>query len=97
MIAALFMRMSTFSTLALMFAAVARTEAWLLRSSGISLVVTSGLEDLMASMSGWILWRERPARMIRAGDPSAKDNAVSTPIPPVLGPVMRTAFFVSKY
>ena len=62
----------------------------------MNLVLTAELIALMRSMTGWILPNERPARAISAGDPAARQVAVSAPIPPSLGPVMRTEFLLAQ-
>ena len=62
----------------------------------MNLVLTSGLMALMRSMTGWILPEERPARTSSSGDPAAREVAVSAPIPPSLGPVIRTEFLLAQ-
>lgn len=96
MMAALLIKISIFSMLALMFAALSRIEAWLPRSRGMNLVATAGRDDLISSMTGWILESDRPARMISVGDAAAKEMAVSAPSPPWLGPVIRTRWRVGR-
>ncbi len=59
-------------------------------------VSTSGYAALIRSMTGWILGSERPARRIHVGDPAARENAVSAPMPPSLGPVIRTMMHISS-
>ena len=95
-IAALLINTSIFSTLSLMLVAASRTETRLLRSRLMNLVLTSGLIALMRSMTGWILPKERPARTSSSGDPAAREVAVSAPIPPSLGPVIRTEFLSAQ-
>ena len=94
--AALLINTSIFSTLALMLAAASRTEARLLRSRLMNLVLTAGLIALMRSMTGWILPNERPARTINVGDPAARHVAVSAPIPRSLGPVITTECLLAQ-
>lgn len=44
---------------------------------------------LIPEMVGWILAMSRPRRMSVDGEPAARDRAVSAPMPPWEGPVMR--------
>lgn len=45
---------------------------------------------MMVEMVGWTLGRERPRRMRWEGWLWAREMAVSAPMLPLLGPVMRT-------
>lgn len=75
-----------------MRAAARRTEARESRSMGMCFVVVEGEMVWMVLMVGWILGRERPRRRIVEGEPWAREIAVSAPIPPSLGPVIRNVF-----
>lgn len=48
-----------------------------------------GEMDWMVLMVGWVFDKERPRRRIVEGWPCAREMAVSAPMPPSLGPVMR--------
>lgn len=66
------------------------------RSRGMNLTVVEGERDWMVSIVGWIRERERPRRMSWDGLLWARVMAVSAPMPPLLGPVMRTFGCVSE-
>lgn len=91
MIAALLITTSIFgiSASSRMDFAAARTlereSSWMEKN----FVLMLGLMAWMVSIVGWILGRERPRRRIVEGEPRASEMAVSAPIPPWLGPVMR--------
>jgi hypothetical protein len=53
--------------------------------------LTDGFNRRSSAARGSILERLRPAKMIRAGEaPSQRSEAILAPMPPGLGPVMRT-------
>lgn len=60
------------------------------RSTGMNLVVMEGLMEWILPIVGWIRSSERPRRSNVEGWAWARDIAASAPIPPLLGPVMRT-------
>jgi hypothetical protein len=94
MIAALFMAMSICGisgSCSIDFAAFL-TDDRESKSIGTNFVRIEELILWMASIVGWILERERPSRRMVDGEPLARDIAVSAPIPPSLGPVMRKTF-----
>jgi len=69
---ALLIKTSSLSIVSLTVFAAARTEELSARSSWTKSVLTSGLLDLISSMTGWILLLVRPARMMSFGLPAAR-------------------------
>lgn len=60
------------------------------RSAWTNLIVTEALASLIWSIVGWPFSTDRPIRIIVDGEAAARDMAVSAPMPPGVGPVMRT-------
>tara|TARA_R110002060_G_scaffold28328_2_gene38310 strand:+ start:38 stop:217 length:180 start_codon:yes stop_codon:yes gene_type:complete len=56
----------------------------------MNLVVMDGFSEEILEITGRTLDSERPTRIIVEGLPVARERAVSAPIEPVLGPLIRT-------
>jgi hypothetical protein len=90
-------KISIVDTRDVMCATAVRTEDCDERSSGMNSIFVVGDMAFIISITGETFERERPVSSRVAGEAAARERAVSAPMEPWEGPVMRTVGSVRNY